>query len=184
MSINQFNNSIILKSKKLKIKMSSNKQSTSKLIQKALNKLKLNMCTKCSNISLNETYIPIQENPIQIQVIRHTYKEQEFISPIKPIANETINETTINISKFPFLIASPEQTRCNLDDYSLINTSGVLIQQSNQSINDQSDFSQQFVESFGFQTADFKTADSKLFSASIVSIESKPEILSAQPMFV
>lgn len=93
------------------------------------------------------------------------------------------NETT-NISKFPFLICSPEQRRARPDSLSFYNKSPLKLDLSNESYKE--NFTQMWVESFGFNNNDFQPVNSNFFQQSFQEdhIKFEPEILSHEPIFV
>lgn len=162
-------------------------------IQKAKSKLCIRPFKICgkAEFSINES--TLIETSIDIKEKNTLPLNEKTLDSFKTtiIASSLDNERdlsqaneTINISKFPFLVCSPEQCRTKRDDFSAVNNSPHQLDQSNESFKE--NFTQMWVESFGFNSNDFQSANSNFFQQTIEQsqIQLKPEILSHEPIFV
>ena len=162
----------------------------SNLIQKAKSKLCFKPYKFCgnANFSINETTFNESSN---VKVVNHKTQNETFDSFKTTIIDSNIDNEreisqaneTVNISRFPLLLTSPEQTRKRRETFTDVNNSPVLIDQSFESTRE--GFTQMWVESHGFNSNDFNSVNSDFFNQSIQSdIQLKPEILSQEPVFV
>ncbi|CAF0710388.1 unnamed protein product [Brachionus calyciflorus] len=153
-----------------------------------IQKVKSKLCFKphkiCGkvNITLNETTML---EPTKSSELIETIDEFKTTIIASNMDNERelsqINET-INISKFPFLICSPERTRTVKHDFTEQTCSPTYIEQSNRSIRE--DFTEMWVESYGFNSNDFNSINSEFFNASLKSHQIEPVTFSREPIFI
>lgn len=166
--------------------------SKSNFIQKAKSKLCIkpfNFCGKAEysindSTLLHSTNIKFEKNFTLNENNNDSLKTTIIASSLDNDRNLSQANDTTNISKFPFLICSPEQCRHRPDSFSMVKKSPMKIDLSNESFKE--NFTQLWVESFGFNTNDFQSVSSNFFQQSIQEDKMimEPEILSLEPIFV
>lgn len=160
------------------------------LIQKAKSKLCFKPHKLCgiANFSMNDTTF---NESSYVRVVNHKTQNETIDSFKTTIIDSNMDNErelsqaneTVNISRFPLLVCSPEQTRTKRENLVDVNKSPISIDQSNESIRE--GFTQMWVESFGFNSNDFNSVNSEFFNQSIqIDLPIKPEILSQAPVFV